>query len=620
MHVGERTSTSPAETLYMQLAGARGIGNTIHTIAWYLWAGWFFGEIYIWTRSERAELAMVDPGGPYERPRLNENPIFLRCLFFVAGLLQAVRHLWNDSDLVSIPVANGEEVLEKNQLAALLGQPPSVMGRLPQSLRRVTERFGDIVKGAINTTIYVVFVTLFAYYFPVLGVRHAVWGWTYTIARIFFDQLSPDAAPSGISHFWRLFWQTLSAPMILMALWEISNSVFDSLAAQEPLRKGEPLTSEIKDGRGVVLHRSKDPNASLISGLKMKKEIPKSFAFWELFLICSRFESRRKSIYLEVNRNNGSTWSQILQQALREVELIQERIKVANEPLPSYIQQAQAQQQQQEPPPVGLKRIADKSVSSDANVFAQQKPDLVQTFGNMARSIGQSHDTHNPVSPRARKALQWSTSHLLSEQEQQRLSPKHLHHQASGLLTEALKSHLGAPFRQTFARRVRAVIFGTPHSNRVNIIHAIKALTRLCVYSLREDEYGQVQKDIGRIVRVLTASIKAVDSFVNSLQPHWTDVWFDERRDRNVPEIMELLDVLRVSLEEILLAFGEYVGALGLSKLEVREAREASAKSNGAKALPAVDERRPERIVDKEKRPEMVEAKSDRERQRRVYN
>ena len=47
------------------------------------------------------------------------------------------------------------------------------------------------------------------------------------------------------------------------------------------------------------------------------------------------------------------------------------------------------------------------------------------------------------------------------------------------------------------------------------------------------------------------------------------------RRERNVPEVTELVDLLRKGLEEVLLAFGEYATSLGLEARELREAREA---------------------------------------------
>jgi nucleoporin NDC1 len=108
------------------------------------------------------------------------------------------------------------------------------------------------------------------------------------------------------------------------------------------------------------------------------------------------------------------------------------------------------------------------------------------------------------------------------------------------------------------------------------VIYAVRALAQLAVCSLSEAQYGGVSKDIPVIIRTLTGAIRSMEKFLRTLKPEWTDVLFSEK-DREVPEIREVLEVVKAGLEEIVLAFGEYAGELGLSRVEVREAREASA-------------------------------------------
>lgn len=69
------------------------------------------------------------------------------------------------------------------------------------------------------------------------------------------------------------------------------------------------------------------------------------------------------------------------------------------------------------------------------------------------------------------------------------------------------------------------------------------------------------------------------------LEPSWTDVDFDPRRSRRVEEVDEVLKELRDSLEGMLLAFGEYAGSLGLSRRELREAKEAVGKGLGSEMV-----------------------------------
>lgn len=213
----------------------------------------------------------------------------------------------------------------------------------------------------------------------------------------------------------------------------------------------------------------------------------------------------------------------------------------------------------------------------DGDVWATSKPDFAHSVGNMARSIGQSPNAPNPFVPRARKAIEWGADRMLSREEQQRMSREGLAKEASGTLVNFLRTPVGEPFRKTFGRRVCAVVFGTPHSEKINIIHASKSLSTLCAKSLEEDDYGQVAKSVALILRTYTSTITAVNIFVAGFAPSWTDVYFTER-DRRVGEVEELVDVLRQGLEEVLLAFGEYAGAVGVSKKELREARELVGK------------------------------------------
>ncbi|CAK4033072.1 Nucleoporin NDC1 [Lecanosticta acicola] len=615
MHIGQRIAPSAAQETLKKLSG----GKVITTAVWYIFSAWWFGEVYIWSRNETAELGMVDPGRAYERPRLNENPIFLRALFVVTGVVQVFLHLLRDYDQIRIPMGDEKQDMSKSWLIRIAGVSATTLSRLPRPFRALALHSGQILGRTCNALCYAHFLNLILYF----GfVRHRVWGWTYAFARTWFSNLPEGAGPTGISHFWKILPQALFAPFLMLLLWEASNVVFSTSVAQPPLRKENPLTSEIKDSQGVILHKSADPNGSLLSGLKAKKDLPKTFAFWELFIICEQFEMRRKTLYSEVDRKDGSTWSKICELTLKEISAISDRVKTAQEG-PEYkkkLAEMEAQKQHhqhliahQPEEETGLKRIADRTVNNDADVFAKQKPDLANAVNNWAKSIGMSPNSQDPVSPRAKKYLQWAAKETLTPHQQQYLTPGYLQAEATGIVGQFLKTPTGEPFRQTFARNVASVVLDSPTSNQANIIHAAKSLAKLCVCSLKEDNFGQVQKDVVKIIRTFTTTIKDIEMFVKELKPHWTDVNFNEAIDRTVydpwtlqtienpeavadvaqrfvrtgriarftpekKEFSQVMDVLKASLEEILLAFQEYAGALGLTKKDTREAKEAIQK------------------------------------------
>lgn len=659
MHIGERTANSRAETMYAQLVS----GKALHTLIWYLFSSWWFGEVYIWSRKDSAALMMVDPGRPYERPELNENPIFVRSSFLVLGVLRCGWHLLADYDRVAIPSGKEEEEPKPNVITSVLGIQPATIARLPRPFRALTERIG-IMANTCGQTVAIAWLANMILYFLIF--RSPAWSWTYSLVSPFFRQMQPSTRPRGFTHAPTVVWQAVSSAFMLCILWEYSNTVFDALVAQPPTKKGEPLTSEIKDARGVILHKSTDPNGSLLNGLSSKKEVNKAFAFWELYLICTKYDKRRKTIYTEVDRKDGSTWSKVCEYSLKEATSIKDRIQAFANPGPYKTKQAEAALQKEkhkdlipvERQHLGLKKIADQSVQNDGDVFAKRKGDLVHQVGELAKSVGQS-----PGSDPAKMAWDWSKKNVLTQEQLKHLqqTPEQLRQASNGYLSKLLRTPAGEPFRLTFAKIATVVISGTPTSAKTNIIHATRSLSRLVVCSLKEDDFGSVQRDVPRIIRTLTETIQLIERFIGDLQPHWTDVSYFEkerlahvkqhyaeayekeakarerehrrpeahdlrnkatilRKDassllltrRSIGEAQEVVDALKGALEAIMLAFAEYAGTMGLSKKEVREAREAA--GGKADAMPSVGQPALEAA------PEMHQVEPPQARQRIVYN
>lgn len=576
LEVGARNTTSGFETFYQHITSPR----TYTTLFWYGFSAFFFGEVYIWSRGVDANLGWIDQGRPYERPRLNENPILLRSLYLYLAFAQTCLHLYSERDTVRL----SKETEKPNQeLTAGNAEAPSPMAQLKSRATPIATR-------SLNVSLLCL-VTIGPIYFAFL--RRSAWSWMYFFGRLFFRNLPKNAAPAGFIHMSSLVWQCASSCFMLVALWEVSNAVFSIYVAEPPLKKGSPLTSEIKDNAGSVVTRSQDPNGSLLNGLKSKKEVPRTFAFWELYLVCTQFADRRKSIFSEVDRKTGSTWSQSSTSCLNEVEAIRARIKASQEPVEGRAKMAaeELSRKQQEhlighpqTAPMGLPKIANQGVQ-EGEVFAKQSSSFYHNVGSFAKSIGQSPNAHNPLTPRAKRALEWGTDRVLSKEQQAQLSKQGLSKETNTYLFSFLQSPLGEPFRQTFARLANAVVFGVPRSNRVNIVHAIRSLTSLVLASLKEDDYGQAAKDVPAIIRSFTASIADIQRFLYVLEPSWTDVEFNQRGSRRVEEIEWLLKEFRDGLEQILLAFGEYANSLGLSKKEVREAKDAVGKGMGSEMV-----------------------------------
>ena len=553
MHCGQTNATSQIEWGMKTVSGWKGW----HTLAWYLFSAFFFGEVYIWSRAEGAGLEWVDKGREYERARVNENPVFLRAVFVCLAVAQTALHLSRGEDRVPVPQKDEDPIAahQREQEGSKWRIPGSVLG-LWEKMPTIGGRVAKLALPGFAFTLPIYFLLL----------RPWFWPYFYSVTRTFFRSLPPSARPTGLQHMPTLIWQALTSSFMLISLWELSNATFTIFVARPPLAKSgaEPLTSG---------QASKDPNGSLLTGVKRKKEVTRTFAFWELSLICQFFEPRRRTIYTEVDRANGSTWTQISKLCLDEITAIQTRIKdfqttstpPAPEPAPS---QAGLMPPAQQPAPLGMPKIADRGVVTNGALTTNPPRTFERTVGEVAKAIGQSPNSHSPLVPRAKRALEWSSEHGLNRQN--------LDNQASGLVTSIMQTPVGEPLRQTFARRVKAVVLGQPISHAPTIIHASRALSTLCAKSLKEDDYGQVAKSIALIIRTYVETITAIESFVRELKPHWSDVNF-RPRDREVKEVRQVVGELRTGLEEVVLAFGEYAGSVGVSKKELREARECVA-------------------------------------------
>lgn len=461
-----------------------------------------------------------------------------------------------------------------------------------------------VLQRAVSLTVFTVTFGL-PLYFIIL--RRLAWKISYVLTRPYFSKLPKDASPSGLLEPMTLLMRTAGSTVLLVLLWELSNQAFSTFLSEEPIRKGLPLTSEHpKAGNALQAApfpqptaawqnasgqqqkppaaAKKDPNGSLIAGLKSKKEVPRAFAFWELAVICETFEERRKTIYAEYERRGGSTWSQMSRICLDELLAIENRLKEADRPLPTAAELREKEVREQlklDAQKSSLPKIADQKIQ-DADIWSkrQQANGALPAASDMAKSYGQSPGAKNPALQYANKAIQYTSNKALTREQQQQFSVSALGKQANGYFLQLARSPLGLPFRQTFARRLRAAVFGVPHSNAVNIVHAARSLSKLAVHSLREDSYGQVSRDVPLVLRTLTSTINAVENFARTLPVHWTDVEFKES-DRKVREVEQVMGVLRLGLEEMLLAFGEYTGTLGLTKTEVRLAKEAAAGRGG---------------------------------------
>lgn len=174
-----------------------------------------------------------------DRAKANERTIFLACYLGVCALKQSIEHFVKDVDRLDLGLTTRGPAARDASLTGALLQLPAVLGRA----------FHDaLVTFGVASVIYLALLRSFAY------------GWTLMLLRPFYNIPKSNMLPvSWPLDLW-LVGRCVMAGTLLFLIWGAGNMAFSTFMVKEPLKNGQPLTSE-----------SKDPNGSLLGGLKSKK-------------------------------------------------------------------------------------------------------------------------------------------------------------------------------------------------------------------------------------------------------------------------------------------------------------------------------------------------------------
>lgn len=511
---------------------------------------------------------------PYERAVLNERPIYLHTYHLFLAVVQSVVHLYADYDRIPIPVAKRLSASKDQKTHPIEPVSKRIQAVLPLLVKDGLRR---------NAVVCVVCPVLYTFLF-----RNSAWSFTMYFAKLFWNFPRSAADPPGkvppIAP--GLFMRTIVSGGLLLLCWQTANLFFSTFIGKEPLKRGLPLTAE-----------AKDPNGSLLDGLKAKKEVVKTFAFWELSFISQSSPDRRKTIFNDIDREGGSSWSQILECATELIHGISQRIDEKTKPAPGT---RAAEAQRPEPVIHSLPRLTDPPkegnflASSPKATSRHEK--FTEAFSTTAKSYGQAPDWTPVARARARDVFDRASTTLLSPERKQLFlgsskdtklltgpstsKAKNIH----PILAQILSSPIGRPLQQTYAQRLSSVVLGTPHAALCPMVDAVESLTHLLVASLAEDQYGKVQADVPTIVRLFTGTIMTLEAFINDgLEVHWTDVTFPHSSDpeaqaaaRRDPDVELVLNALKTSLADLLSAFNPYLRDIGLTGKDARLARKAA--------------------------------------------
>ena len=181
--------------------------------------------------------------------RLNERPIFFRTLFAFLGLAQACMHLYHDYDNIDIPVTKFTRRAQK-----------TTINTLPAPRTQIKDSIHIYIRRAFLYTCSAAVAGVLSY---IIFLRQLLWRTSYALVGTVYSLAKQNKATrfAGLAD---LVGRFLATGFLLVMLWEVSNAAFTAFARQEPTKRGFPLTRE-----------SKDPNGTLITGLKSTKPLVK---------------------------------------------------------------------------------------------------------------------------------------------------------------------------------------------------------------------------------------------------------------------------------------------------------------------------------------------------------
>ncbi|ORY59997.1 nucleoporin protein Ndc1-Nup [Pseudomassariella vexata] len=551
-HLGLRTTNSPISTFYQHAPSLA----TSETILTYTISAFLFSQVYLFSIGEKANLQwIVYHSG--DRARVNERALFYTVSLSLLGLFEGFMHLFLDYDRLILGAVKARS--EKTAGAS----PPKAEDPFEKLLKQAPV----LLIRSITTSITIAWTNYIVGYSLLRG---SAWGWAMTFLRPFYNLPKSNIPPSSAPWSFWMLWRSILAGTLLCLLWNFSNTAFTYRLAKEPVKNGKPLTAE-----------SKDPNGSLLNGLKSKKPRIAAFAMWELALIARDYDERRKAIFEDIDRKDGPMWSQIYALCLETIKTLEQRVDAYSKP-------AATEQIAPTKPEEKRKHIVEPPSSADVWLKAQPPSSYRGSLGKFVNDVVRSpgKKPSETVVPFAMKTVAEVKDHLLTKQQQEHLNPESIFGAAQSIIQYLVQvPYVGYLFRQPYSNRLATAVLGTPYGDASLYINSVFALSQLAVKSLAEDKYGNVHRDVPAIIRTITTVVKKLEVFEENIPIHWTDT----TGQRRCEPVEAVLDALKDALARVVEAFEPYGSDLRLTRTDFRLAKEAAEKKQRAPELARVE-------------------------------
>ena len=535
LNVGSPTSTSPFSRLRTHVFRL----DTAQTFLWYLVSAWWFSEAYIWSNSG---LTLVTKAESTRYDTLNERPIYLRTFYSLLAITHAIRHLYYSHSTLHIPISP----VPTPQTKDIRTHP------IDDKYTQLKKQMLQVVTRCATASLAVAVATPFIY---TMLLRQLMWKTHLSVAKPFFNLSRSNARATGLPPIFGTMHVTILTGFLLGFTWEMCSLLFRTYLRKEPVKKDLPLSAA-----------SKDPNGTLLNGLKAKRGIVKTFAFWELAIIAQGNADRRKTIFTDIERPTGPMWAQMLDEALRVLKQVDERVSPPKTSTPTV--DAKPQKIEKLPKLVPETRSEDILAPPTPSQSARKIVEGWALAG--AKRIGTSPEPWRPPLDKAVKVIEESA---VAEARQ--------------TITKDFKqSPIAWLFSSSNAAKINAMVLSSPYGNAALLVDAIEAVTRMMAASLQEDLYGNIIKGVPSAVKQFTTTITLIEAFIKANPPG----------AGNIAEVEIVLERLKAGLRELLAAFQSFLNdtALGIGELN------AAKRASGQKTLEARKEKEPFQLKDAE--------------------
>ena len=328
---------------------------------------------------------------------------------------------------------------------------------------------------------------------------------------------------------------TIMTGFLLSFTWEACSLLFITYLGREPIKKDKPLSAA-----------SKDPNGTLLNGLKAKRDIVKTFALWELAIIAQSNAERRKAIFIDIERPTGPMWPQMLAECLKVLKRLDDRISPPKD-IPLTLEEKAN-------PIETLPKIIPATRSEQILAPPTPTQSIGREFGDLALKVVKNLGTSpEPWRPQLDKAVKLIEDSKIADARSQ-------------IATDIKQSPIAWLFKSTNAAKINAIVLGAPFGNAAILVDAIEAVTRMLIASLQEDLYGNAIKGVPATVKQFTTSITLIETFIKANPPGNGDI----------NEVEIVLGRLKAGLRELLSAFQTFLNDTALGIGELNAAKRAS--------------------------------------------